>query len=93
MRMLSSAGGFFATQVVTDSPAWNWNVLGWHLFNVAVYVLVGLVLFALAYLIIDKATPFSLGQELIEKKNTAVAILLAGVFIGIAIILAAAITG
>jgi putative membrane protein len=95
MRMLSWPGALFAqTEVVTtDSPAWNWSVFGWHLLNVVIYVVIGLALFAIAYLIVDKATPFSLGQELIEKKNTAMAILLAGVFIGIAIILAAAIRG
>jgi uncharacterized membrane protein YjfL (UPF0719 family) len=75
------------------NPIWNWSVFGWHLFNIVVYVVVGLALFGLAYLVIDKVTPFSLGQELLEKKNVAVAIVLAAVFIGIALILAAAISG
>lgn len=71
----------------------NWGLLGWHLLEVAIYVTIGLALFAVAYLIVDKATPFDLGQELIEKKNTAIAIVLAGIFIGIAVILAAAMRG
>lgn len=80
-------------QVTPEQVAWNWGLFGWHVFQVIVYVILGLALFAAAYLIIDKVTPFSLGQELLEKKNTAVAIALAAVFIGIALILAAAIQG
>jgi putative membrane protein len=76
-----------------EQVAWNWGLFGWHVFMVVVYVVLGLALFAVAYLVIDKVTPFSLGQELLEKKNTAVAIALAAVFIGIALILAAAIQG
>ena len=76
-----------------ESEAWNWPLFGWHVFNVLIYVVLGLALFALAYLIVDKVTPFSLGRELLEKNNTAVAIVLAAVFIGISIILAAAMRG
>ena len=54
---------------------------------------VGLLFFAVAYLVIDKVTPFSLGQELRQDKNVAIAIVLGSFFLGIAIILAAAIHG
>jgi putative membrane protein len=70
---------------------WNWSILGWHLFLVALYGAVGLAFFAVAYLLLDKFTPFSLRKELLEEHNTALAIVLGSVFLGIAIILAAAI--
>ncbi len=72
---------------------WDWNTLLWSIVQVLIYVFLGLAIFAVAYLILDKATPFSFGQELRENKNTAMAIVLGSVFIGIALILAAAIRG
>ena len=53
----------------------------------------GLVLFAVAFLIIVKATPFSLRKEIEEDQNTALAIIIASVIIGIALIVSAAIHG
>lgn len=53
----------------------------------------GIVLFALAFLIIVKVTPFSLRKEIEEDQNTALAILIASVILGIALIVSAAIHG
>lgn len=53
----------------------------------------GLVLFALAFLIIVKVTPFSLRKEIEEDQNTALAIIIASVILGIALIVSAAIHG
>lgn len=58
-----------------------------------IYFAVGLVLFGLSVLLMDKVVPFSLRKEIEEDQNTALAIVIAGVFIGMAIILAAAIKG
>ncbi len=57
------------------------------------FVLVGLVVFALAYLVIDKVTPFSVRKELEEDHNVALAIVIASVILGTALIIAAAIHG
>ena len=75
------------------SSAWDWGMLLWHVAMVVIYVILGLGLFAVAYLIIDKATPFSLHKVLIEDKNVAVAVVLGAVFLGIAVILGSAIRG
>ena len=72
---------------------WDFYLFGWHVFQVIVYAIVGLAAFGIAYLIIDKATPFSLRKELIDDKNVSIAIVLASVFLGISIIVAAAIRG
>jgi putative membrane protein len=53
----------------------------------------GLLLFAVAFLIIVKVTPFSLRKEIEEDQNTALAIIIASVIIGIALIVSAAIHG
>lgn len=53
----------------------------------------GLVLFAVAFLIIVKVSPFSLRKEIEEDQNTALAIIIASVIIGIALIVSAAIHG
>ena len=71
----------------------DWERLLWQIVQVVIWVSLGLGFFALAYLIIDKLTPFSFHKEIIEDKNVALAILLAAVFLGIALIVAAAIHG
>jgi len=55
------------------------------------FAVLGIVIFVGAFVLIDKFTPGSLWQELMEKRNTAMAILMAGIGIGISIIIAAAI--
>lgn len=53
----------------------------------------GIMLFALAFLIIVKVTPFSLRKEIEEDQNTALAIIIASVIIGISLIVSSAIHG
>jgi uncharacterized membrane protein YjfL (UPF0719 family) len=72
---------------------WRWDLLLWHLTQLVIYTSIGLAFFALAYFVIDKFTPFSFRKELIDNKNTALAIFLGAVFIAIALILAASIRG
>src|SRR5581483_1561631 len=58
-----------------------------------VFSLLGIVLFAIAFFIIVKIAPFSTRKEIEEDQNTALAILIGSVIIGIAIIVAAAVHG
>jgi len=64
----------------------------WDLISTATYGLLGIALSVVGYLIFDLITPFSLGKELVEDKNTAVGIVVAGIIIGISIIIAAAVS-
>jgi putative membrane protein len=57
------------------------------------FTLIGLVLFALAFWIIVKVSPFSIRKELEEDQNIALGIVIAAVIIGIAMIVSAAIHG
>ena len=58
-----------------------------------VFVIIGLIVFALAFLVIGKATPFSVRKEIEEDHNVALAIVIASVILGSALIIAAAIHG
>ncbi len=57
------------------------------------FVLLGLIVFSLAFLIIEKAAPFSVRKELEEDQNIAIAIVIGSVILGSALIIAAAIHG
>ena len=61
--------------------------------QVAIFTIIGLALFGLAFFIMGKATPFSLRKEIEEDQNVALAVVMASVIIGIAMIIVAAITG
>ena len=56
-----------------------------------VFVILGLIVFALAFLVIGKATPFSVRKEIEEDQNIALAIVIASVILGSALIIAAAV--
>ena len=57
-----------------------------------VYSVIGIVVFLVAYWIIDRLTPFSLRTEIEEDQNTALAIIIGSCFIALAIIISAAIS-
>jgi len=49
------------------------------------------VIFVLSFLILDKMTPYSLWKEIREERNTALAILVGAMSIGLSIIIASAV--
>ena len=64
-----------------------------YLLNSLVYSLVGILVFWLAFVVIDKLTPYDLWRELVEERNTALAIVIAAMCLGVAVIIASAIHG
>ncbi len=58
-----------------------------------VYSLVGIVVFTISFWVIKVVTPFSIRKEIEEDHNTALAIVIASVIIGIALIISASIHG
>jgi putative membrane protein len=62
-------------------------------FGSIVFALVGVMIFWLSFLIIDKLTPYKLWEEIVEKQNMALAVVVASMSLGICIIVAAAIHG
>jgi putative membrane protein len=55
------------------------------------YSFIGVFIFWISFLIIDRLTPYHLWKEIIEEKNMALAVVVGGIAIGICIIVAAAI--
>ena len=56
-----------------------------------VFAVLGIVTFVLAFVAIDRMTPYTLWKEIIDEHNTALAVLLGFIALGISIIIAAAI--
>jgi len=61
------------------------------IFGSLLYAVIGLAVFWLAFRLIDKLTPYDLWQEIVEKQNMALGVVVAAMSLGISIIVAAAI--
>jgi putative membrane protein len=59
--------------------------------NAIIYAAIGIVIFAGAFLVLDKVTPYNLWKEIVQEHNTALALLLGAMSLGICIIIAAAV--
>jgi uncharacterized membrane protein YjfL (UPF0719 family) len=57
------------------------------------YALIGVIVFWLSFIVIDKMTPYHLWGEIVEKHNVALGIVVGSMSLGISIIVAAAIHG
>ena len=58
---------------------------------VVIYAVLGIVIYITAFIVVDKITPGHLWNELLEKRNTAIALFMGALGIGISIIIAASI--
>ena len=58
-----------------------------------IYALLGIVIFTICFKMILMLTPFSVRKEIEEDQNVALAVIIGSTFIGMAIIIAAAIVG
>ena len=68
-----------------------------ELFNVLettiIFVALGLIVFAVAFLIVVLVTPFSVKKEIEDDQNISLAVIIGSVIIGVAMIISAAIHG
>ncbi|HEV7699474.1 MAG TPA: DUF350 domain-containing protein [Pyrinomonadaceae bacterium] len=64
-----------------------WNVIE----TTVIFVVIGLIVFALAFGIVVLVAPFSVKKEIEDDQNTSLAIIIGAVIIGIAMIISAAI--
>lgn len=62
-------------------------------FGSILYALIGVLVFWISFVIVDKITPYDLWGEIVEKKNTALAIVVGAMAIAIGLIVSAAIHG
>jgi uncharacterized membrane protein YjfL (UPF0719 family) len=61
--------------------------------NAVVYAFLGIIVFALSFVVIDRLTPYALWKEIIEDHNVALAMVIGAMSLGICVIIAAAIHG
>lgn len=62
-----------------------------NLLAAVVFAALGIVVYAAAFVVLDKLTPYSLWREIVERQNTALAVLIGLVSLGLGVIIAAAI--
>jgi uncharacterized membrane protein YjfL (UPF0719 family) len=59
----------------------------------AVFAGIGLAVFGIAFWVMTKLAPFSVKKEIEEDQNVALAVIMAGVIIGVSLIISSAIQG
>ena len=71
----------------------GWSMLLVHLVAAMIFAVVGVIIFFGMLLLMEKLTPFSIIKEIGDEHNSAVAIIIGAIVLGISIIIAAAILG
>ena len=77
----------YATLLLLRDQLWDVIV------ETALFSLIGIAMFGIAFWLITRLAPFSIRKELEQDHNISIAIVIAAVIIGIAIIVASAIHG
>ena len=62
-----------------------------NIVNALVFALIGIIIFSVAFIVLDKLTPYHLWKEIVQEHNMALAVLVGSLSIGICIIIAAAV--
>jgi putative membrane protein len=62
-----------------------------NLIAAVVFAVLGIGVLIVAFVIIDRLTPYTLWREIIDEHNTALAVLIGAIALGMSIIIAAAI--
>jgi uncharacterized membrane protein YjfL (UPF0719 family) len=62
-----------------------------NIVNALVFAALGIVIFVVAFFVLDKLTPYHLWTEIVHQHNIALAILIGALSLGLCLIIAAAI--
>jgi uncharacterized membrane protein YjfL (UPF0719 family) len=62
-------------------------------FGSILYALIGVAVLWVAFVVVDKLTPYNLWEEIVEKKNVALAIVVGSMCIAIGLIISASVHG
>jgi putative membrane protein len=62
-----------------------------NLLAAIVFAALGIAVYAVSFVLLDRLTPYSLWREIVERQNTALALLIGLVSLGLGLIIAAAI--
>lgn len=61
------------------------------LLNSIAYAVLGICIFIISFAVLDRITPYSLWQEIVEKQNMALALLIGLMSLGLGVIIAASV--
>jgi putative membrane protein len=86
----TNSPGFYLNFLKEIAMGMEWMRPG-ALLGSLVFALMGVLIFWLSFVVIDKLTPYKLWEEIIEKQNMALALVVAAMSLGICVIVAAAI--
>jgi len=64
-----------------------------NVLSAVVFAFLGVIIFVVSFVVIDLLTPYKLWKELVDDRNSALAIVIGAMSLGISIIIAAAIHG
>ena len=59
--------------------------------NVLVFAVLGILIFVIAFVILDKLTPYHLWKEIVHEHNMALAVLIGFLSLGLCLIIASAV--
>lgn len=62
-----------------------------NLVSAVMFTLLGILIFVIAFVVMDRVTPYHLWKEIVQEHNIALAVLVGAMSIGISIIIASAI--
>jgi uncharacterized membrane protein YjfL (UPF0719 family) len=62
-----------------------------YVLNALLYSVLGIIILALAFWVLDLLTPYALWKEIVENKNVALAILVGAMALGVSVIIASAV--
>lgn len=62
-------------------------------FGSMLFALIGVLVFWISFIVVDKLTPYDLWEEIVEKQNVALAIVVGSMCIAIGLIVSAAVHG
>ena len=71
----------------------DWSNFGQRLVETAGFAAIGVAVFGVAFFLMVKVAPFSVRKEIEQDQNTALAVLMAAVIVGLALIVSAAVHG
>ncbi len=62
-----------------------------NLIAAVVFAVLGITVLIVAFVVVDRLTPYTLWREIVDEHNTALAVLIGAIALGMSIIIAAAI--
>ena len=89
--VLAAASSAFAQDTDGPLPRWKPDSFWMSVVSTLVFGGIGIVMAIIGFKLFDLAIPFKLETEICEKQNMAVALLSAGMVLGVCIIIAAAV--